>query len=60
MKSTVYPNPDLSGAPSQTNQSMWRCMPGSSFFKPYDCNPGELENPLPTGPSDGTNTRHVT
>lgn len=46
MVSTVFPNPGLSGAPSETNQSMWRCVPGSSFFKPYDCNPGEVENPL--------------
>ena len=39
--------PSLSGAPSETNQSMFRCVPGSAFFKPYDCNPGEVENPLP-------------
>jgi amidase len=32
----------FSGAPSETNQSMFRCVVGSSFFKPYDCNPGEL------------------
>ena len=47
MVSTVHPNPGLSGAPSETNQSMWRCVPGSAFFKVYDCNPGEVENPLP-------------
>jgi Asp-tRNA(Asn)/Glu-tRNA(Gln) amidotransferase A subunit family amidase len=47
MVSTAFPNPGLSGAPSETNQSMWRCVLGSAFFKPYDCNPGELENPLP-------------
>lgn len=35
-------NPGLNGSPSQTNQSMWRCLPGSSFFKPYACNIGEL------------------
>jgi len=40
MKSS--PNPGFNGAPSQTNQSMWRCVPGSSFFKPYECNIGEL------------------
>jgi hypothetical protein len=47
MLSTAFPNPGLSGAPSETNQSMFRCVPGSSFFKPYDCNPGEQENQLP-------------
>jgi len=36
------PNPGFNGSPSQTNQSMWRCLPGSSFFKPYACNLGEL------------------
>jgi amidase len=40
MKSS--PNPGFNGSPSQTNQSMWRCVPGSSFFKPYECNIGEL------------------
>jgi hypothetical protein len=39
----VSPNPTFNGAPSQTNQSMWRCVAGSSFFKPYACNIGELE-----------------
>jgi amidase len=47
MVSETNPNPGLSGAPSETNQSMFRCVPGSSFFKAYDCNPGELENQLP-------------
>jgi amidase len=47
MVSETNPNPGLSGAPSETNQSMFRCVPGSSFFKVYDCNPGELENQLP-------------
>jgi amidase len=37
------PNPTFNGSPSQTNQSMWRCLPGSSFYKPYACNAGELE-----------------
>jgi amidase len=41
MKSS--PNPSFNGAPSQTNQSMWRCVAGSSFFKPSACNVGELE-----------------
>jgi amidase len=36
-------NPTFSGAPSETNQSMWRCLTGSSFYKPYDCNAGEIE-----------------
>jgi Asp-tRNA(Asn)/Glu-tRNA(Gln) amidotransferase A subunit family amidase len=39
-------NPAVNGSPSQTNQSMFRCIVGSSFYKPYDCNPGE-----PGGPS---------
>jgi hypothetical protein len=47
MLSAAFPNPGLSGAPSETDQSMFRCVPGSSFFKPYDCNPGELEDQLP-------------
>jgi len=34
-------NPTVSGAPSETNQSMFRCIVGSAFYKPYDCNPGE-------------------
>jgi amidase len=28
-------------APSQTNPSMWRCVPGSSFFTGAFCNPGD-------------------
>jgi amidase len=47
MVSTTFPNSGLSGAPSETNQSMFRCVTGSAFAKPYDCNPGELETPLP-------------
>ena len=39
-------NPGFSGAPSETNQSMWRCVLGSSFFKPYECNAGDLESEL--------------
>ena len=35
-------NPSVSGAPSETNQSMFRCVEGSAFYKPYDCNPGEI------------------
>ncbi|HWF74212.1 MAG TPA: amidase family protein [Solirubrobacteraceae bacterium] len=33
----------FSGAPSETNQSMWRCVAGSAFFNPYKCNPGFLQ-----------------
>lgn len=29
-------------APSFTNPAMWRCVPYSLFFKPYNCNPGDL------------------
>lgn len=29
-------------APSFTNPSMWRCVPYSFFFKPYNCHPGDL------------------
>jgi amidase len=32
----------FSGAPSETNQSMWRCVDGSAFFNPYECNAGDL------------------
>ncbi len=39
-------NPGFSGVPSETNQSMWRCVLGSSFFKPYECNAGEEGSPL--------------
>ena len=28
-------------APSFTNPSMWRCVPGSDFFNPYNCHPGD-------------------
>jgi hypothetical protein len=49
MVSSTFPNPGLSGAPSETNQSMFRCISGSAFFKPYDCNPGDLTNQLPVG-----------
>jgi Asp-tRNA(Asn)/Glu-tRNA(Gln) amidotransferase A subunit family amidase len=50
MVSKVFPNPTLSGAPSETFQGMYRCVLGSAFFKAYDCNPGELENQLPGVP----------
>ncbi len=29
-------------APSFTNPSMWRCVPGSTFFSPHHCHPGDL------------------
>jgi len=29
-------------APSFTNPSMWRCVPGSVFFSPHHCHPGDL------------------
>ena len=35
-------NPSVSGAPSETNQSMFRCIAGSEYYSPYDCNPGEV------------------
>ncbi|HWC84972.1 MAG TPA: amidase family protein [Solirubrobacteraceae bacterium] len=33
----------FTGAASETNQSMWRCVPGSAFYRPYKCNPGFLQ-----------------
>jgi amidase len=39
----------FSGAPSETNQSMWRCVAGSAFFSPYECNAGDLANPFAPG-----------
>jgi hypothetical protein len=32
-------------APSVTNPSMWRCVPGSKFFSPHHCHPGDLMAP---------------
>ena len=29
-------------APSWTNPSMWRCVPGSTFHSPHHCHPGDL------------------
>jgi Asp-tRNA(Asn)/Glu-tRNA(Gln) amidotransferase A subunit family amidase len=44
----------ISGVPSETNQSMWRCVPGSAFFEPYECNAGDLQNGrLPGGLGNG-------
>jgi amidase len=39
-------NPTFTGAPSETNQSMWRCVLGSSFYKPYECNAGDIESEI--------------
>ena len=39
----------FSGVASEVDQSMWRCVAGSAFYKPYECNPGEPESPPPTG-----------
>jgi hypothetical protein len=48
MISSTVPNPGFSGAPSETFQSDWRCVEGSAFFSPYDCNAGDLEgHPVP-------------
>jgi hypothetical protein len=33
----------FSGVPSMTNQSMFRCTPGSAYYNPYDCNPEVVE-----------------
>ncbi len=41
--------PGVSGAPSETNQSMWRCVPGSAFFHPYLCNAGDLQSATASG-----------
>jgi len=30
-------------APSYTNPSMWRCVPGSTFFSPHHCHPGDRQ-----------------
>ncbi|HWF24946.1 MAG TPA: amidase family protein [Solirubrobacteraceae bacterium] len=37
----------FSGAASETNQSMWRCVAGSAFANPYKCNPGFMEPGTP-------------
>ncbi len=44
-----YMNPNgslsgFSGVPSETNQSMWRCVTASAFSNPYDCNAGDLQS----------------
>jgi amidase len=44
----AYDGP-VTGAPSETDQSMWRCVMGSAFFHPYDCNAGDLESSTAAG-----------
>jgi hypothetical protein len=44
----------VTGAPSETNQSMWRCVEGSAFYHPYACNAGDLTGPLAAGPTATT------
>ena len=34
-------------APSWTNPSMWRCVAGSTFYSPHECNPGDALAPVP-------------
>jgi len=41
----------VTGAPSMTNQSMWRCIEGSAFYHPYACNAGEVGTPSAAGPT---------
>ncbi len=39
-------------APSWTNPSMWRCVPGSTFFSPHHCHPGDLQSDTAFGPTE--------
>ncbi len=41
----------VTGAPSMTNQSMWRCVEGSAFYHPYACNAGDVGTPYMAGPN---------
>ena len=34
-------------APSFTNPSMFRCVPGSTFYSPHHCHPGDLMGTVP-------------
>ena len=34
-------------APCCTNPSMFRCVPGSTFFSPHHCHPGDLQSARP-------------
>ncbi len=36
-------------APSWTNPSMFRCVPGSTFFSPHHCHPGDLQSATAMG-----------
>jgi Asp-tRNA(Asn)/Glu-tRNA(Gln) amidotransferase A subunit family amidase len=40
-------------APSWTNPSMFRCVPGSTFFSPHHCHPGDALSPTADGPDRG-------
>jgi hypothetical protein len=31
---------------------MFRCVPGSTFFSPHHCHPGDLESPTAAGPNE--------
>ena len=31
---------------------MWRCVPGSTFFSPHHCHPGDLLGAVPNGPTE--------
>jgi Asp-tRNA(Asn)/Glu-tRNA(Gln) amidotransferase A subunit family amidase len=39
-------------APSFTNPSMFRCVPGSTFFSPHHCHPGDLQSAYASGPTE--------
>jgi amidase len=39
-------------ARSWTNPSMWRCVPGSTFYSPHHCHPGDLESEYAAGVTD--------
>ena len=39
-------------APSWTNPSMFRCVPGSTFFSPHHCHPGDLQSATAFGPTE--------
>jgi hypothetical protein len=45
-------------APSVTNPSMFRCVPGSAFFSPHHCHPGDrlYVSPFATAPAAGRRT----
>ena len=49
-------------APSYTNPSMFRCVPGSTFFSPHHCHPGDLQSETAFGPTEtavaGERRRH--